>query len=517
MLDGRALRLGERWPLYAVGALLGLLLTFKAALLVHPDLAFTYPFISYDGYQWILDGLHYRGEDVTTAWRNPALPLLMALLTTLHLDRFLPALQAALLGVLLWQLGWLLRRTFSHAVVALTLLLLFFGYSLQTFFDWVLADPWALTAQVIALRYLLEAREDSRALPKAAAWAAVSFLFQYAIGWLIPAFAVWWWVALRPAHAGDRERFLRHTGIAVAIGLAIVAPIFVYKLFHFHDPFYSAVTQFELLGLHFDGLPFYAVAFSIFFGWPVALLALHGFCKGIDRGGDAPLLWLCLLCNAVFWVLLYRWLDPRFLLYFLPSVAFALAQGLDSLGIISWLIPRRDRIPRTVVAWGALITSMLIALYPRPSPFASSILPLGPETSLSYSMEPAPGGIAGNSTISLAGLRLQHDVRPSGLDFLLHYYPGYHQFDPKLDEERREMQALSQAASDRLGRSYTLSRCGSLQADYFSSMKREITLHRRLRDCSEVADAKLYAAGDPAAGGRVLWSGKVYRLVAPAK
>lgn len=82
----------------ALGLMFASLLAYKAANLYYPDLAFTYPFISYDGFQWVADGLHYAGYDTPVAYRNPGLPLLIALLATAGVENLLPTLNLKFLA-----------------------------------------------------------------------------------------------------------------------------------------------------------------------------------------------------------------------------------------------------------------------------------------------------------------------------------------------------------------------------------------------------------------------------------
>src|SRR5712671_2656366 len=98
----------ENRPIQAALLVAGAFLVWKASHLLYPDLAFTYPFITYDGFQWILDSDFYVGKDVTTTFRNPGLPLVIALLGKLGATRYLPLLTTALLGVFFVYLALLL-------------------------------------------------------------------------------------------------------------------------------------------------------------------------------------------------------------------------------------------------------------------------------------------------------------------------------------------------------------------------------------------------------------------------
>src|SRR2546421_47790 len=118
-----------------------------------------------------------------------------------------------------------LRQRFSPAVTALAALALFFSFSLQTFFDFVLADPWAVTFELMAVRQLSLAPKEPRRMLAAAALGAVSFHFQYAIAWLAPAFLAFYLLEVRPAQA-ERSKADKWALLAVGLGIVLASPPF---------------------------------------------------------------------------------------------------------------------------------------------------------------------------------------------------------------------------------------------------------------------------------------------------
>jgi len=509
-----ALRMArENRPVLAALVLAFAFLVWKARHLVYPDLAFTYPFITFDGFQWILDADLYAGKDVSAAYRNPGLPLVIALLGKLGATRYLPLLTTALLGVFFVYLTLLLiGEKYRPWTVSLVVLLLFFNYTVQTTFDFVLADQWALTLQLLAIYHLRRSKEDLRHVFLFVLWAAISFHFQYAIAWLTPAFLYYWFVEVRPA-ARLRSAADRAGLAALALGLLLVAPPFVYKWKQFGNPLFSHVTQFPLVRLHFFGTPYYAVNLLAYFGVPAALTAAYGFFKSAGKRGFPGFMNLCFLCWAGFWVFLYSWLDSRFILYALPFVAFALAEGLERIDVPSLVSFRTQALPRVLLGCALVPLALLYSLYERGSPFAAHRLPVSPQNVLVFGVVPITNWEA-NVTIDVANWKLENVTdRIPAWTFLRRYYPEHRRaVPPAAIEELEELRRLRAAAERELGGNYRVARCGSLPDDYYSRMRREIVLDRRLRECGEAAEARLYASADPMAGESVIFAGRTYRL-----
>jgi len=500
-------------PVLAVLALTGVFLIWKGCHLVYPDLAFTYPFITYDGFQWILDAGIYSGKDVTATFRNPGLPLVIALLAKLGATRYLPLLTTALLGVFIVCLSLLLiRERYRPWSVAIAVLLVSFNYTLQTTFDFVLADQWALTLQIVAIDQLRRAKEDPRHLYWFVLWAALSFHFQYAIVWLTPAFLVFWFLEIRPA-AKSRRGADRSALLALALGVLLAAPPFLYKWKRFGDPLYSNVIQFPLVRPHFFGIPYYGVSLLAYFGVPAALLAAYGFWKSAAKGGFAGLMNLCFLCWAAFWVFLYVWLDSRFILYAVPFVAVALAEGLERIDLRSLVSFRTQALPRALLGCSLIPLALLYGLYDRGSPFASNRLPVSPQNAILFGLVAITTWEA-NVTIDVANWKLENVTdRVPAFSFLRWYYAEHRRAVPAAAiDDLEELRDLRSAAERALGAGYRIALCGNLPDDYYSRMRREIALDRRPRRCDEPADARLYSTSEQTAGAEVLFTGKKYRL-----
>jgi len=503
----------EYRPVVGVVVAAAVFLFWKASHLIYPDLAFTYPFITFDGFQWILDADFYLGKDVTTAFRNPGLPLVIAVLSKLGASRYLPLLTAALLGVFVLYLALLLvTERYRPWTVAVTVLLVVFNYTLQTTFDFVLADPWAMTLQLVAIYHLRRARDDPRQLFAFVAAAALSFHFQYAVACLTPAFLYCWFVEIRPA-VKSRPHVDRIALVAVAFGLVLITPPFLYKWKHFGDPFFSRVTQFALVRPHFFGMPYYAVNLLAYFGLPAAAIAGYGFFKSVGRRGFSGFMSLSFLCWAAFWMFLYSWLDSRFILYAVPFVAVALAEGLERVDLPSLMSFRTQSLARALLGWALVPLALLYSLYDRGSPFAANRLPITPQNALVFGVVPITNWEA-NVTIDVANWRLENvtDQIPA-LTYLRRYYPERRRaLQPAAADELQELRRLRAAAENQLGPDVRIARCGSVPDDYYSRMKREIVLERRMPECNEPAEARLYTAGDEPLEALTIFAGQKYRL-----
>lgn len=498
----------DRAVLLAVAACAAFLV-WKAAHLRYRDLVFGYPFVTYDSFQWMVDSLLYRGREVEAVYRNPGLPLVLALLGAAGSMAWLPLVNVALLGVFVMYLVLLLRRHFDPVPTAVALVLVFFTFSLQAGFDYVLADQWAVTFQLAAVYHLSAAEEDAGHLRPFAVFVAVSFLFQYAIVALAPAFLVYVLAVLR-RRAADRRRFDRALVQGIALGLAIVSPVFVYKAIRFGNPLHSGVVQFPLVKPHFFGVVFYALNSLAFFGLPAALVVAWGFLACVRERGAALLVAAGVISYFVFWVLLYLWLDPRFLLYFVPFTAFCLARGLVALHVEEWLGGRGSTLPQAMVGWGALAFAVLCGLYERSDPYSRNEIPIAPQTEIVLGMQPITRW-EGNVTISLAGLRLADAEGIPAVHFLRDYYRVRRAAaDPGGEQEAGELKRIR----DRLPADFRLAACGRVPTDYRAAMRREIALEHRLEPCGGDAPYRLLAAGDPVpAADQLLFSGTLYRLV----
>jgi hypothetical protein len=494
----------EERPIAVVALLALAFLLWKARWLRYPDLAFHYPFVTFDSFQWMLDAYAYSGRDVDMSWRNPGLPLVLALLGSFREQRLLPLLTSALCGAMFAYLALMLRRTFAPLPSALALLLLFFNFGVQTAFDLVLADQWAVAFQTMALYHVLEGQRAPRHLVFAGLLGACSLLFQYGIVWLVPALLLFHVLELRGA-AGDRARTDRFALLGVGAAALLFAPVLLYKWARFHDPLYSKVIQFPLLGFHLFGIPFYALCFAAFFGLPAAVLVASGAIAGLRRRGAERLAILCLVSTTAFWVLFYVWLDPRFLLYALPMVAFPLARALSTLAERSFFAFRRSPL-RSLAGWALVGLSLLYALYDREDPYTRHLLPVAPRMALVFPIMPITNW-SGNVTVRLDGAEVRRTESPPALRFLTTYYRSWRARGsgaPEADD-------LAQIA--RRAEGAAVAECGPLPQDYFSAMRRELAIARRLLPCGSPAEFALQPAATPSPEESTEVSGRIYRLV----
>jgi len=496
----------------AIGAVLAAcfgFLIWKAVNLRYEDLAFGYPFVSFDSFQWMVDSLLYRGREVDAVYRNPGLPLFLALLGIVGRMAWLPLVTVALTAVFVMYLVLLLRRHFAPVPTAIALLLIFFNFNVQTAFDYVLADQWAMTFQAAALYHLLEAEEDPAHLRPFAFWSAISFLFQYAVAALAPACLLYALLVLR-ARAVDVRRFDRNLLAGAGFAVLLVAPLLIYKTVRFGNPMHSGVVQFQLIKPHFFGMVFYAINAAGFYGALTAAVSAYGFLRALRDRGAPLLINSCILSYFVFWVLLYVWLDPRFLMYFAPFAAFCLARGLSDLDVETWLRTGAT-VPQRAFGWGVLAFALLCGLYERSDPYARNEIPITPQTQLVLGMRPITKW-DGNVTISLEGVRLVDATEGvPGLHFLKSYYRARRaSIDPRLLSDGAELRRARQA----LPAGSRLAACGQLPHDYYASMRREIAFERKLEPCRADVPFRLVAAKDGVdPSDQVLFSGELYRLV----
>jgi hypothetical protein len=507
------LRRREDWPLVAAFVVVVGILIYKSAFLVFPDLAFTYPYVSSDSYQWVADGLADAGYDVSMTYRNPGLPLVLAALYRLGIPNYLPVLTSALLLLFVTYLALILReQQFSPGIIALTILFFFFNFSIQSFFDYIYADQWAVTFQLAALYHLHQAIRRPRHLLVFALWAGLSLLFQYAVAFLFPCVLLYFATDLWPRRESTRRFGLLLLGSA-GICAAILLPHFLYRWIKFGTPLHSHVVHFPLVRFHFFGGFYYFVNFFAFLGIPVALLTLYGLWKSLRDDGLPRLLLLCTLSYFVFWVLLYTWHDVRFLLYAVPFFAFFFARALRELGALEWFSPRTASLQQLILAYGAGPLLLLYGLHVKESAHTPNELALTPQNILVFSLERITGW-EGNVTINMRDLHLRNvaDRLPS-FEFFQRYRAKRKGIDARSDLERRELETISALGQAAGGETYRIELCGRLPHDEHETILRRIALRRETQPCTGKERFSLYGAGDETPAGKVAFAGQAYKLV----
>jgi hypothetical protein len=225
---------------------------YKACKFHYPNFIFNYPFISYDGYQWITDGLHYLDRNIEITHRNPALPILFALLRVVGMVDYYPYFIAFVTVSFSAAAYWLIRAMFSPAVARLTVLWFFFVFRIHNFFDYVLSDPWCLVLVTLGLGSLLRSAKDPRYLLAAAASFGMALNFQFTPAFTAPALI---WYVIRGI---GWQKLLANRRVviwSVFVFLLLALPQFLYKWIAFGSPLYSHVIHFPLLRVHLFGLP----------------------------------------------------------------------------------------------------------------------------------------------------------------------------------------------------------------------------------------------------------------------
>jgi hypothetical protein len=371
----------------------------KCRHLDFPNFIFTYPFITYDGFQWITDSNHYLDRSIDAVHRNPGLPLTFALLKLFDAVDIFPQLLGVLTVVLFAGIYWLARAFVGPGPARLTTFWFFAVFKLHSFIDYVLSDQWCVTAIVLGLGCLVRAKENPKLIFGAAAAFGLALNYQFAPGFMAPALI---WYVFR----GIGWKWIKdHRGVvlgAVALFLALALPQFIYKWIAFGSPLYSHVIHFPLLRFHLFGIPSYFVGFFTFLGWPLAVMVFLGFKKIFkEPAPEVQLIHATMVCMYVFWILFYLWLDIRFLLYFLPMWVVYGAIAIERFSIIPKLSFRSKTIMQRVTIVVAVYLSLSLAAF-KEGAFASNYIALTPQMVIRFSTQPITiWGVAALTTNSI--------------------------------------------------------------------------------------------------------------------
>lgn len=402
--------------------LLAVALIFKASWLVRPDLIFNYPFITYDGFQWMTDSLHYSNNYVDVTQRNPAIPLVFAVLRLLNIVDFFPAILCLLTWLFYFGCYRFTREFVGVTAATFATFVFIFVFKLHNFFDFILADPWTITLIVFSIRELLVSGRDERHLRLFALYLGLSVNFQFTPAFLAPAFI---WYFTRPEIFKfwiNRPNILLQS---CAIFLCLAFPQFIYKWIHFGNPLYSHVIHFPLVEFHLFGLVYYALNFLAWLGFPLACFVIWGFTSTFkSKETKIQFVHMLFTCMFVFWVLFYTWLDTRFLIYLFPFwfVYFAiLAEKIDLVAFFSW---KKKSIPEIIwiTLFGLFILSMASH---KTSAFDGGSLQLSPQNVLKFDGRPI--GKHRSSATIVDGVKSENYDDSMSLTTIISYFKFYRQ------------------------------------------------------------------------------------------
>jgi len=306
----------------------------RGILLIYPDLNIAYPFLAPDSYDWIANGLHYEGYDVNFTFRPPGLSLIIALLDKFQVLNLLPFLnQLVLFGILL-VLFRIITKQFGKLIATILTVILFFNFFLQNLSLYILADTYALLFLILGLYFYTKAEDDENKYIFASLFWSISFLFQYAVVFIIPAVLIHFFIF--------RKKIKLNTYFQISYPIIIfVGAWMIYKRIKLGSFLYSGVKQVELINLHFDSIFFYFINIIAVLGIFAFILLTVGILKAYldwQRKKDSvinqefiPLNLLIIVSWLIFWVLLYDWNDRRFIAYLLPFLVPLIAISIDFL------------------------------------------------------------------------------------------------------------------------------------------------------------------------------------------
>lgn len=308
------------------------------------DLNLCYRYMTADSYDWISNGLYWAGRPILPSLRPPGLPLVIAALSKVGMVSMLPVVGFLFLALSTTLLYLLLRERHDAWIAAVAAWFFFANDYVLDLAKYVMAETYATPFLVLAVLACVRAGRDPRWYRVMGAALGVGFLFSYAA---VPA-GMGLAVAVLADRAGDvRRRDLwigvLATGALVAAWLGVLSR---YRRVHPDAPTHIVVP---LLGLAPSNLTFYLVSGIALLGLlPLALYAAGGLrLLAPDRASRRYRVSAFFVSAALTaFLFLYDWADKRFLVYTLPFLTCALAEGLEALRSFA----TRGRAPTVVAA-----------------------------------------------------------------------------------------------------------------------------------------------------------------------
>jgi hypothetical protein len=285
-----------------------------------PDLNLFYPFLASDSYDWIANGLFLSGYDTNFSARPPGLPLVISLLAKIDFLEILPLINQLVLGGIILTFFKLTQRYFVKPIALILAAILFFNAFLANLSLYILADCYAVFFILLGSYFYLKAEDDQNEYFKSSIFLTISFFFQYALAYFLPAIALHFLIF--------RRKISTKILLESIIIPAFLIPIWVIAKGMLSRISGSEVLHTKLINFHADSVPFYFVNIVAVLGLWVFIGVLIGFLVYIKRfvARDEKMKrflsfnLLAILFWVLFWVFLYDWNDRRFIVYLLPSI-----------------------------------------------------------------------------------------------------------------------------------------------------------------------------------------------------
>ncbi|MEO8055549.1 MAG: glycosyltransferase family 39 protein, partial [Acidobacteriota bacterium] len=294
------------------------------------DLNLCYRYMTADSYDWISNGLFWAGRPILPSLRPPGLPLVIAALSKVGLLALLPVVGFLFLGLSTALLYLLLRERHDAWIAAVAAWFFFANDYVLDLAKYVLAETYAAPLLVLAVLAFVRAGRDLRWYPVVGAALGVAFLFSYAA---FPA-GVGLALAVLVVRKEDVRRRELWMGALLAAG-AVGSWLAVRAWFHRTHPD-APRHAFELLvSPTLSNVTFYAISGVALLGLLPLSLYVLGISRVLGGGPDSRRYRAAWLVTSsailVFLVFFYDWADKRFLVYALPFLTCALAEGLETL------------------------------------------------------------------------------------------------------------------------------------------------------------------------------------------
>ncbi len=362
-----------------------------------PDLH-NYIYFYNDSWDWLVNGLHYAGYDVSMTYRPPLSPILYSILFKTNLDYVIPYLGLFYIHFFVFFIYQLLKQLFNINLALIVSIMILTNSFVINEALYIANDLPASVFSFTMLLYLFRSIngkliENNNVLNKR--FDCINekknhnYFYYFAVGWglssLIQYSPVIYGLILFPYFLFFYQKaFLqKQFYIGMFIFLVITLPFFIYRFIEFGNPFYSHVVHFELINPHVNlkKIVYYLWLFIQSFSIPTVIFFFAGLYYLffiLKNRRFSYFILSAIMIQLLFFIFIYNWKEDRFVLYWsFPTILIA--------GIGFYFVIKRFNLSKTLsVIIFSIVILYNILIYKTEPHLKHLAIFLTPITSLQY-------------------------------------------------------------------------------------------------------------------------------------